>query len=205
MVQYLTIDYPDEELLRSATIIHINSLSYRSFITQFGEEFLYQTYKLIVQSKNGFFVVAKINNEVIGFLCFVIDDKKIITNVLKNFYMLLPQIILNCLKDYRSLRTVFMSFLYFSKSKCAIDQELLIIAVKEEYRSGKIGSSMLDILENKLNSMGINQYKVTVHKEMVKAVNFYFNNGFKLENQFIMNNTVWYVLTKRIGLDTNLK
>ena len=67
-IEYVAVEKFDQKLLTEAARLHIEHLSYRSFITMFGPKFMVELYKDILSANLGFFVFALDGNKVCGFV-----------------------------------------------------------------------------------------------------------------------------------------
>ncbi|MEW6097393.1 MAG: GNAT family N-acetyltransferase [bacterium] len=195
-MKYEIINKIEKDYLKQIVKIHYDSLSYRSFITNFGESFLFQLYISILKKKLGFLVCASEDNQVIGFILACIDSSKIFPLVFKKFYIFLPLIIGGILKKPNLILNLLQTFLYKNKAITNIKAELLVIAVKENYRSKGLGGSLLKLFEDRFRELGIERYKVTVHKDMLASNNFYLNHSMKLLKTFNLYGVTWNVYVK---------
>lgn len=197
-MEYKIIYHDENDFLKQAAQLHYESLSYRSFITSFGENFLYQLYKGILQTHIGFFVCAIQDNQLKGFILGCFDSSKLILVVGKRLYIFFPLIISRIVKNPALMIKLYETLRYTNRSDERIKSELLIIAVKENYRSRGIGTFLLKLLDDEFKKYEIVKYKVIVHKDMHRSNEFYVKNGMKFLKTFHLFNLQWNVYVKNI-------
>lgn len=197
-MEYKIIYHDESDFLKQAARLHYESLSYRSFITSFGENFLYQLYKGILQIHIGFFVCAIQDNQLKGFILGCFDSSKLILVVVKRLYIFFPLIISRIIKNPALMIKLYETLRYTNKSDERIKSELLIIAVKENYRSRGIGTFLIKLLNDEFKKYEIVKYKVTVHKDMHRSNDFYIKTGMKFLKTFYLYNLQWNVYVKNI-------
>lgn len=188
----------DAELTDTIVDLHIQSLGYRSFITQFGPRFLRNIYKIILSSKIGFICYAKEEKKLLGFICVIFASRQLFPALVKRLPILLPSMLKGILDDLSLLKKTFGSVSYGKNTQAEIPCELLVIAVNPDFRSQKIGERLLQSAEDFLAQKKIRRYKVTVHQEMAASRRFYEKNGFSLADTFKMNDITWCEYVKAI-------
>ena len=197
-MEYKIIYHDESDFLKQAAQLHYESLSYRSFITSFGENFLYQLYKGILQTHIGFFACAIQDNQLKGFILGCFNSSKLILVVVKRLYIFFPLIISRIIKNPALMIKLYETLRYTNRSDERIRSELLVIAVKENYRSRGIGTFLLKLLEDEFKKYEIVIYKVTVHKDMHRSNDFYVKTGMKFLKTFYLSNLHWNVYVKNI-------
>ncbi len=197
-IGYEVIHENNEDFLKQAADLHYEALSYRSFITNFGQKFLYQLYKWILADRLGFFVFAKKDSEVKAFVLGCTDSTKLMSIIFKRFWIFAKLIISVVFKNPTLIVKILETIFYIRKEKGEAKAELLVIIVEKESRSKGIGSILLEKLNNEFAKQGILEYKVTVHKEMDKSNNFYLKNGMRLLKTFKLYNVPWNIYLKKI-------
>jgi len=173
--------------------IHYDTLSYRSFITCFGRQFLYELYNGILVDRLGFFILARIENNVNGFILGCTDSTKLMSIIFKRPFSYLRLILPKVIKKPALIIKLVETLLYSWKEGVAIKPELLVIAVDSKSRACGVGSKMLCKLNDEFKKRGIFEYKVTVHKVMDKSNNFYIKNGMELIKTFHFYGVDWNI------------
>jgi len=79
-----------------------------------------------------------------------------------------------------------------------VKPELLVIAVRQEFRSKQIGTNLVEELEKQFKKNGVSRYKVTVHNAMTDSNRFYLDNGMKILKTFYLYDTQWNLFAKDI-------
>lgn len=188
---------PDEKLLVQAARLHQQALSFTSFLTSFGEEFLVQLYKALIELRLGFFVLASEPPALRGFIFGSTDSSRLMGVVARRFYVFLP-IMLPAFVRQPSLIIKAFNILFYSQKTAAIPikSELVVIAVESGERSRGIGAALVERLDEEFRNKGVDRYKVTVHGHMDRANNFYRKTGFSFEGAFKLAGMDWNIYTK---------
>jgi hypothetical protein len=190
-IKYIVVDKFDHQLLSEAARLHIEHLSYRSFITLFGNKFMVELYKDILADKLGFFIFALEDGHVCGFVLGCINSKQLFNIIarkfIKYFMIIFPRIILNP----QIIPKLFETLFYVNKENTNVESELIVIVTDINHRSTGVGKQLVSVLDQEFLKHGVHQYKVTVHDEMKKSNNFYVKNGMKLSANFMMYGVKW--------------
>jgi ribosomal protein S18 acetylase RimI-like enzyme len=190
-IDYSVVVDSNDELLIEAAQLHIEHLSYRSFITLFGTKFILELYKDILSDKLGFFVFALSGNKVCGFVLGCMDSSRLFKLIIKKFPKYLKKILPQIISKPKLIPKLFETLFYVKKENTDIVSELVVIVTDSDYRTVGIGSGLVEILNKEFLKRGLHQYKVTVHDEMKQSNNFYVKNGMKLSTSFMMYNMKW--------------
>jgi hypothetical protein len=73
MIKFYPCNNIDNPNIREAVSLHIEHLSYRSFITKFGFQFLLKLYKDWISDKNAILMLATEDDKLIGFILGIKD------------------------------------------------------------------------------------------------------------------------------------
>jgi len=198
-VEYKVIYEYDEDVLRQAANLHYQTLAYRSFITSFGQDFLYELYKGILGSHLGIFIFTSADSRLKGFILGCTNSQKLISIIFKRFWIFGKLIIPVVLRNPVIIKKLITTIFYPQKEGVKTKGELLVIVVEPDSRSRGIGSMLLKKLDEEFRKHGICEYKVTVHKEMMKSNHFYLKNGMKLLRTFNLYDTAWNIYSRNIG------
>ncbi len=190
------INTVDGEMFSQIAKLHYDSLSYRSFITLFGVDFLRKIYEAIVMERLGFFVVAVETNALKGFLLGLTDSTQLTKIIFKRILNFLPMLISGLIKHPGAIRYLWETVFYADKEGGEIKPELLVMAVQEEHRSQGIGSALVRKLDEEFRKKGIHHYKVTVHQEMKRSIHFYERNCMSFKKPFRLYGHVWNVYVR---------
>jgi ribosomal protein S18 acetylase RimI-like enzyme len=199
MIEYRTITSFRSDLVDQAARLHSDALSYRSFITLFGEPFLRQLYQALLDDGRAFLVCAAEGETLVGFVLAAEDASGIMRAVLRRWSrfgrIMLPALA----RRPRLLGKVLQTFLYARKSGTSVPAELIIIAVDKGRRSAGVGARLVAELDREFRGRGVRAYKATVHREMAASNRFYLRNGLVLDRAFTMYGVVWNTYVKTLS------
>lgn len=198
MIQIDVITDNSNQYVEEAVKLHIEALSYRSFITDLGFDFMFNFYKTMLELNLGFLVVATDDNGFLGFILATEKSTSLFKSILKKFNVFIPILLKNILKNPTIIGKILETLFYSKNENSNIDAELVVIAVNKNKRSKGVGKLLIDKLTEVFRKKRISDYKVTVHKEMDKSNNFYLKNGFELTNTFKMYRVEWNLYTKNL-------
>lgn len=188
----------DRNIIFQAAKLHYESLSYRSFITLFGQKFLELIYETLLQEQLVFFVLAVEQGNLLGFILACVDSSKLSQIMIKRFNLFFPIIMNVLIKKPYLIKNIFETIFYSSKEEKGIKPELLIMAVDESYRSLGIGSKMIVTMEEEFLRLGYKKYKVTVHQGMARSNKFYQANKMSFLKDFVLYGCTWNLYQKEI-------
>jgi ribosomal protein S18 acetylase RimI-like enzyme len=197
-MDFQVVTNPDKDILAGAAKLHHGSLSYRSFITLFGEGFLRHIYEAFLEDGLGFIVAATEGNKLVGFVLAGPDSEKMMGALVKRLHIFLPAILKECLKRPAIVKNLFETVFYPSREKTDIRPELFIIAVEESYRSQGVGQRLVEETEKIFVEKGCRKYKVTVHQAMARSIQFYEKNGMHFLKNFMLYGHKWAVYIKEL-------
>ena len=198
-LEFRVVDTFDYKLLSEASRLHIEHLSYRSFITMFGNKFMVELYKDILSDKLGFFVFAMDGENVCGFVLGCVNSKLLFKIIIRKFPKYLLIILPRIVVSPQIIPKLFETLFYVNKENTNVDSELIVIVTDSNYRAVGIGSQLVDVLNKEFLKRGVHQYKVTVHDEMKMSNNFYIKNGMKLCASFLMYNVKWNLYINQLN------
>lgn len=190
---YEVLSTSDKQIVSQSVKLHIASLSYRSFITDFGEKFLHIFYTGILDLNLGFIVVAREKSSLCGMALCCVDSSQIYVPFLKKWYIVFPMVLKRLMQKPKMVGKIFESFFYSKKEAANEKAELVVIAVSDLIRSKGIGSTLISKVNEEFQRRSIRAYKVTVHEEMTRSINFYLKNSFALLKTFMLYATRWHV------------
>lgn len=185
------IDDAMHPLVTQAARLHLDALSYRSTITMFGERFLAELYRALLDEKNGFVVAAHEAGELRGFILGSVDSTRMMSAVPRRWRRFLPLMAPALLTRPLLWPRLFQTLFYTRKEGVDVHAELVVIAVVDSLRGKGVGRQLLQAFDNELSRRGIPRYKVTVHDAMTDSNRFYTQNGFQLASQFSMYGVPW--------------
>jgi ribosomal protein S18 acetylase RimI-like enzyme len=185
-------------LVAQAVRLHYDALSYRSTLTIFGERFLHELYRALLDEHNAFLVAAHEGAELRGFILGSIDSARMMSAVPRRWYrfapLMAPALLTRPLLWPRMLQTLF----YARKEGVDVQAELVVIAVVDGQRGNGIGRQLLHAFDGELARRAIDRYKVTVHEAMTQSNRFYTQNGFQLASTFSMYGVPWNLYVQQV-------
>ena len=182
------IYYKVETRLSNDEIYQISEIHQKNIngnLAILGVNFLHQLYLFFNKRENVFNVLAYKDNKIIGFICFTLENNLIYSQfVSRKFFFLIFFFIKNLLNLKKILAFLNLFFLSLFNQKLTYEKELLSIAVMEKYQHKKLGSQMIQNLEDYLKKNKIFEFAVRTEKDNFKANNFYKKNLFVLVENY---------------------
>jgi len=154
----------------------------QGFLSQLGIKFLSKLYEAMILSQNSFVVVAKKNDEIIGFISGCINIKEFYKDFLKKYTFWAIIILLPKFLNIKTIKKIVETLKYSEKKEDLPKTELLVIAVEKEFHGQKIAIKMFDSFVNEMKNKKIKQFKVVVGEELKRAIGFYEKMGFKFHS-----------------------
>ena len=189
-------------LVRRAASLHLRALGYSSFITLFGEEFLYELYRGLLEKGLAFLIVAEKGGELQGFILGSADGSRlneaILARPVRFGLLMLPAMLRRPGIIVKALEIAFYGRRAEKTGELAAKAELVVIAVEDSTRSKGVGAALVGALERKFASDGVARYKVTCHEDMTRANAFYRKNGFAPQGSFPLAGFVWNLYSKDV-------
>lgn len=172
-------------------MIHKTEIS-GGFLSSLSPAFLKRFYLALIQSPTSFCIVAKENNEVVGFVAGTTNlnafYKYFLTHYFfQSFFILLPKI-------FSSFKKIIETMLYPSKEPSLPKAELLTIAIIKEFQGKGAGGLMLQSFVLEMKKRNIEVFKVVVGESLTGAIAFYEKNGF----EFLKNTTIHGSASSRV-------
>lgn len=200
--QNLRIRKADSINARACALIHQQEIP-TGFLSQLGTPFLKLLYTAMIRSRKVIcLVVEDESDQVVGFVCGCSHVGKfykefIIKHSLKAFLILLPQLL---------RPTIFKKVLETAKYEGNSDApglpqaELLAIAVRPHVRGTAVAQKLTEALFTECREREIQNIKVVVGSENIRANRFYEKLGFKLHsNTSVHESEVSNVYVKALG------
>ena len=197
-MNYRVVEEPEEGFLVQATQLHHEALSYRSFITLFGVQFLTLLYREFLASRLGFLVVAHEEERLGGFILASTDSSPMMSVVWRRPHLFVPVVAPILCQHPRLVLKILETLFYSRRENSDVCAELVVIAVRPELRSQGVGRKLVERLDSEFCKRGVSRYKVTVHSEMDDSNRFYGQNGFHLEGDFRMYGVPWNLYLRDI-------
>lgn len=175
----------DKSIADEIVKIHIATFQ-GFFLTFLGEGFLKQLYKGFIEHNESNLIIAKKENEIVGFIAYSSDISDLYKFLIKKKLILFAWYSL--IAFIKNPKILFRLLSAFSKSEEVSRNERYIelasIGVKPEFRSTGVGSTMIEYLKSIIN---FNEYSY-ISLETDAEDNEYANNFYK-KNNFILANS----------------
>lgn len=147
------------------------------FLSSLNLAFLSRFYLALVRSPVSFCVVAKENNQVVGFVAGTTNLNAFYKYFLahyffQSFFILLPKI-------FSYFKKILETLLYPKKEQTLPEAELLTIAITKQSQGQGLGRLMLAPFIAEMKKRKIAIFKVLVGEELKPAIKFYEKNGFR--------------------------
>jgi len=160
----------------------------QGFLSQLGIKFLSKLYKAMILSKKSFVIVAKENNQVIGFISGCLNIKEFYKYFLKKYTFSAIKILLPKIFNINTVKKILETLKYSKREEKDLPEtELLVIAVKKEFHGQKIAVKMFDYFINEMKKREIKQFKVIVGENLSRAISFYEKMGFKFHSNITIH------------------
>ena len=155
--------------------IHLREIN-QGFLSSLGEKFLIKLYEAMILSKNSFVVIAKKNNQIIGFISGSVNARKFYKYFLKKYFF---QVLFVLLLKITNFKKIFETLKYSRENQNLPQAELLSAAVKKEYQGKGVAQKIFRMFVQEMQKQGIKKFKVVVGENLPRAVRFYEKVGFK--------------------------
>jgi len=160
----------------------------QGFLSQLGIKFLSKLYEAMILSKNSFVVVAKKNDEVIGFISGCLNIKNFYKDFLKKNTLWAIIILLPKFLNLATIKKIIETLKYSKKEENDLPEtELLVIAVKKEFHGQGIAIKMFEFFIDELKKREIKKFRVVVGKNLSRAIGFYEKVGFKFHSNITIH------------------
>jgi len=184
--------------LKKVAEIHVQALA-GDFLPSLGVNFLNVFYEAALASGAALGCVALAGDAPIGFVLGSPDMSVLFHKVIRRAPLQLAQAAIpGTVRRPALLLKVAETFLYpYRESSIDVKAELVVIAVKEEFRSQGLGQALIKALNAEFKERKIWSYKVTVLQSNQGANRFYARFGFHCAGEFRLYRQSWnlYVYT----------
>jgi len=155
----------------------------QGFLSQLGIKFLAKLYEAMILSKESFVVVAKENNQIIGFISGCVNVKNFYKDFLKNHTFSAIIILLPKFFNFVTIKKIFETLKYSKRKEDNLPEaELLVIASKREFHGKGIALKTFECFINEMKKREIEQFKVIVGENLSRAIGFYKKMGFSFHS-----------------------
>lgn len=160
----------------------------QGFLSQLGVRFLSKLYEAMIMSRNSFVVVAKENNQVIGFISGCSSVKNFYKDFFKKYTLSAVVILLPKIFNLRIIKKILETLRYSKEKESDLPEaELLVIASKKEFHGQGVALKMFDFFVAEIKTRKIKQFKVVVGENLSRAIGFYEKVGFKFHSNITIH------------------
>lgn len=158
--------------------IHLQEIN-QGFLSQLGLKFLTKLYKAMIFSKNSFVVVAKENNQIVGFISGCTNLNHFYRHFLKKYFFSICFILLPKIFKISIFKKIKETLQYKNTKNNLPPEELLSIGVVKKFQGQGIAQALLTEFIKEMKKRKVNQFKVIVGEKLPRAIAFYEKMGFK--------------------------
>ena len=155
--------------------IHLREIN-QGFLSQLGLKFLSKLYEAMILSKNSFVVIAKENNQIIGFISGSVNARKFYKYFFKKYFF---QIFFILLLKITNFKKIFETLKYSQENQDLPQAELLSIAVVKKYQGRGVAQKLFEKFFKEMQKLKVKKFKVVVSENLTSAIGFYAKMGFK--------------------------
>lgn len=177
------------EDIQQVAKIHIQEIN-RGFLTLLGEKFLKLLYGAMVSSAGSFLIVAQSDDgRVIGFASGSRDVRKLYSDFLKKYFLLILCAMLPKLFNVKVLSGIFdmIRYLFGKKDPNLPRAEFLMLAVKKEFRNSGVATSLFQELIKQMKVLGVQEFKLIVGESLTAAIKFHESMGCRFHSRFVLH------------------
>jgi ribosomal protein S18 acetylase RimI-like enzyme len=167
-----------------------NNYMFDSYLLRFGNSFVKEYLKIIMQSQNCCIFVA-VEGHIVGFIMATFNSRKLLSELFFNIEMLrvwIKQILVRPSSAFESLELILYPLNTCLKN---INAEFLFIAIESAYRNRNIATNLIKEALSLMKQKGIKKVKVSslVKNEAVNALlkelEFEIKKTFRLFNKYM--------------------
>ena len=170
--------YSDDEI-KAVALIHYECINL-GFLSKLGSDFLYYLYKSINNCDETELIIAKDNNQVIGFVSGATTLRPVMHYLIRHYFLQTTVAIIPHLFSIKNIKKIY-ELLKYSKTadqeNNLPEAELLSLAVKEKYRGSGVAQMLFSKLMAAFKEKGHDKFKIIVGEELGPAKTFYRKMG----------------------------
>lgn len=166
----------------------------KGFLSSLNVYFLKNLYSAVIESNVSFCIVAKENENVIGFIAGVTDLNKFYSYFFKRYFLRSMPLLFKKIFSISFIRKIIETLFYPVKEKNLPPAELLTMAVSKQFQGQGIAGKMFLEFVSEVKKRNVKKFKVLVGEELASAIHFYEKSGFS----FLKNTTIHKGRSSRI-------
>lgn len=167
--------------------IHFEEIN-QGFLNTLGKKFLRLFYEFMTVSPNAFLIVARNEDEVVGFISGCTNLKEFYKEFFNNYKIRSFFILFKKIFNFSIIKKIWETIKYSKKDDPELPQaELLSMAVKREFQGRGVAQDLLNLLVAEMEKRGIKSFKVITGENLVSANKFYQKSGFKFHSKIFVH------------------
>lgn len=170
----------EDSELRAIANIHCQNIDL-GFLSKLGKDFLFYLYKAMNLSDGVFLIVAKDQNQVIGFISGTQGTfSNVYKRLIKSFLFPVSLTLIPRLLDFSNIKKIIEIIFYTKRNNDFSNlpkAELLSLATCKGYRRTGVSQQLYTILNDQFREIEIERFKITVGEELIGAQKFYEKMG----------------------------
>ena len=148
------------------------------FISSLGSRFVSQLYAGIAGCRHAFCLVAVEHGHVVGFIAGAESVGRVYKSVILRRGLFMLSSLLRFVFSGRTIRKIFQTLLYPSRSSDYPAAEILSVAVASDARRKGIGTMLMRAALEEFERRGISEAKLAVAADNAPANRYYLKEGF---------------------------
>jgi len=168
----------DDELKAVATL-HRQNINL-GFLSQLGDRFLFYLYKSMSECDRSILIVAKQDDDVVGFISGSIGLGPVFKHLLRRHFVGVSLALLPNMASLSKLKRIAETLLYSKEEDDAgvfPPGELLSLAVKDDFRRVGVAKQLSLALIKEFKKKRLDEFKIIVGEELLGAQKFYEKMG----------------------------
>ena len=170
--------FTDDEL-KSVARLHCQSINL-GFLSQLGSGFLLYLYKSISKCDASVLIIAKYDNDVVGFISGSIGLGPVYKHLLVHYSLGVALALVPNMISFSKLKRIAETLLYSkgeNDAKGFPPGELLSLAVKDDFRRVGVAKQLCLELIKQFKKKGLKEFKIIVGEKLLAAQRFYEKLG----------------------------
>lgn len=175
--------------LQEIVKVHIEAFP-NFFLTSLGDDLLFELYRSFLEVKNSGIYIAKIDNNIVGFIAFTERSTLIYYNILKRHFL---SFFLKLFKRFLKNPISFFKLIYIFKKKLFSKKEkdkknskkirVESIAVKPNYSNRGVGKELIDFLKGNIDFKKFDFIELETDAKNNEKTNYFYqkNNFIKIK------------------------
>lgn len=177
IIERAEFPYP-YEYLKQIAIMHQTEIS-QGFISTLGTNFLIKLYSSIIKSHYSFLIIARIENQIIGFLAGSLDTAKVYKHFIFRHGLFILPVLIPRLISVSNILKVIETLLYPHKPEILNlpSAEILNFCVSNAIQRKGVGKDIFSFSMEEFRNFNIREIKIITGASQISAQKFYESIG----------------------------